>query len=199
MTGISNGTGSGRKDYAWLKERYTMLMGRRPEERELARLMKIKDVLAIDYDDPALLHLLAFEYYGQLYEEVPAKIRTVIAETEGHASRHFEQRAADIAEQQAAQFKSASNEAVVKLTETANRMLARIGTEGKTAMSSFLLNEFEKTTKPEFEKAAFEAKQAGVNINDFVRLHLRYMLGCCLLGGVVGAAIVMSMVRLYGW
>jgi len=199
MTGISHGTGTGRKDYAWLKERYTMLMGRRPEERELARLMKIKDVLAIDYDDPALLHLLAFEYYGQLYEEVPAKIRTVIAQTEGHASRHFEQRAADIAEQQAAQFKTASNEAVVKLTETANRMLARIGTEGKTAMSSFLLNEFEKTTKPEFEKAAFEAKQAGVNINDFVRLHLRYMLGCCLFGGVVGAAIVMSMVRLYGW
>jgi len=199
MNGMSNGTGTrtGKKDYAWLKDRYTALMGRAPQEKDLERLMRVKDLLEIDYDDPALLHLLAFEYYGQLYEEMPAKIRTVIAQTEAHASNHFEQAAAEISQQQAALFTKASHEALRKLVEGGNKMIAEIGDEGKRAMSSFLLNEFRNSTKPEFIQAGMEARMAADNIRAFVRQYWFYLLGCTFGSGLVSAAVVLALVYLY--
>ena len=184
---------NGKKDFAWLKERYTVLMGRPPEEPELDRLMKVKEKLGIDYDDPVILQLLALEYYGQLYEQVPGKIRTVIQETEAHASKHFEQQAGQIARQQVSVITSASNVALEKLVETANKMIAEIGDQARSTLSSVISNEFDKVVRPDFFKAAQQATMAAREISDFSRMHRRSIIWTSLISGLVSAFVVLGL------
>ncbi len=182
-----------KKDYAWLKERYTVLTGRAPEEKDLARLMKVKDVLGIDYDDPAILHLLAFEFYGQLYEQVPDKIQKIITETEAHASKHFEQKAALIAQQQVALITKASSTSLDKLIDGANKMIAETGDQGKRALSTFILNEFAQVVKPGFFQAAEEARLATRDIRGFGKSHRMVLIVTSSISGLVSALVVLGL------
>lgn len=184
---------NGKKDFAWLKERYTALMGRPPEEPELDRLMKVKEKLGIDYDDPVILQLLALEYYGQLYEQVPGKIRTVIQETEAHASKHFEQQAAQIARQHVSVITGSSNVALGKLVETANKMIAGMGDQARSTLSSVISNEFDKVVRPDFFKAAQQATMAAREISDFSRMHRRSIIWTSVISGLVSAFVVLGL------
>jgi hypothetical protein len=188
---------NGKKDFAWLKDRYTVLMGRAPEEKDLARLMKVKDVLGIDYDDPAILHLLAFEYYGQLYEQVPEKIQKIITETEAYASKHFEQKAAVIAQQQVTLISKASNRSLDLLVDGANKMIAETGDQGKRVLSTFILNEFAQVVKPGFFQAAEEARMATREIRGFGRNHRWVLIVTSAISGLVSALVVLGLTYLF--
>ncbi len=183
---------SEKKEYGWLKDRYTALMGRPPEEKELDRLMKVKDLLGIDYDDPVMLQLLALEYYGQLYEQVPEKINTVIAQTEAHASKHFEQQAAAIAQQQVKVISQQGSDALDALYKAANAMIAQTGEKGKESISTFILNDFAKATGPAFFNAQNSVELAVREIFEFGKRQTRRMLLHSAIAGLVSGMVVLA-------
>ncbi len=182
------------KNFAWLKERFTVLLGRPPEEHELDRLMKVKENLGIDYDDPVILQLLALEYYSQLYEQVPDRIRTVIEETEVHAGKHFEQEAAQIARQQASVITGASQVALDKLVETANKMIAGVGSQARNTLTSVISDQFDKVVRPDFFRASQQATMAAREISDFSRMHWRWIVWTSMISGFVSALVVLGLV-----
>ncbi len=182
------------KNFAWLKERYTVLLGRPPEEHELDRLMKVKENLGIDYDDPVILQLLALEYYSQLYEQVPDRIRTVIEETEVHAGKHFEQQSGQIARQQASVITTASQVALDKLVETANKMIAGVGGQARNTLTSVISDQFDKVVRPDFFRASQQATMAAREISDFSRMHWWSIVWTSMISGFVSALVVLGLV-----
>lgn len=183
---------SGKKDFAWLKERYTVLMGRPPEEHELDRLMKVKEKLGIDYDDPVILQLLALEYYQQLFEQVPEKIRVVITQTETHASKVFDHKAGEMAERQAAVVTSAANEQLKLLTKAGNTMITAVGEQAKEKVGNVIETEFRQALGPAFASASVEVSNANFTIRGFARRYRGELFLAGVVGGMVGSALVLA-------
>lgn len=183
---------SGKKDYAWLKGRYEQLMGRPPGEKDLERLMRVKDVLGVDYDDPNILQLLALEYYQQLFEQVPEKIRVVITETETHASKVFENKAGEIAQKQAVVVTSAANEQLKLLTKAGNTMISAVGDQAKEKVGEVIDTEFRKTLGPAFANASVEVSNANFTIRGFARRYRGELFLAGVVGGMVGSALVLA-------